>query len=69
MIRDLVLTLTILAIIFLVANRPPPSRMVQVDCCVVDQHVAVKNPTTGEWMTGWGKGYAPCDQQDIYRNI
>lgn len=66
LIRDLVLTLTILALIFMAANQNPTSRMVQTDYCVIDMRVAGKHPLTGEWIYGWGQGYGPCNQQDKF---
>lgn len=68
MIRCLILTLTILALIFMAANQNPPSRMVQTDYCVVDMRVAGKDDL-GHWRFGWGKMYRPCVEQDIFREI
>ena len=67
MIRSLVLTLTILAIIFLAANQPPPARMVEVPYCVVDFRAAGKDQF-GVWHYGWGEGYGPCHLQDRFYN-
>lgn len=69
MIRNLVLLLTILALIFIAANQNPPSRMVEVAYCVVDVRAAGKNPLTGEYEYGWAKMYRPCSEQDIFRQI
>jgi hypothetical protein len=63
--RDLVLTATFLAIIFLAAHRNPPSRMVETPYCVVDKRVAVKD-LLGNWNFSWGKAFAPCSQQDRF---
>jgi hypothetical protein len=67
-IRDLVLTLTLVALIFLAAHQPTPVKTVQVDYCVVDKRVAGQD-ARGMWHFGWGKLYAPCSEQDIFRNI
>lgn len=66
MIRDLVLTLTILALIFMAANQNPPSRMVETPYCVVDVRAAGKNPLTGEYEFGWVQMYRPCSEQDRF---
>lgn len=68
MIRDLVLTLTIVAFVFLAAHQPGPSRLVQTDYCIVTRKAAAKDPS-GQWHTFWAEGYGPCSEQDIYRNI
>jgi hypothetical protein len=66
--RDLILTLTILSIIFIAANRPQPVKDNQTPYCVVDVLQAAKD-RFGNWQTGWGKMYGPCSTQDIYREI
>jgi hypothetical protein len=63
--RDLILTATILAIIFLAAHRNPPSRMVEVPYCVVDQRYAVKD-RSGKWHFGYTDAYGPCHLQDRF---
>ena len=67
-IRAGILAITICLIIFAVDNRPRPVRDNQIAYCVVDKRVASKD-AFGVWHFGWGEIYAPCDQQDIYRNI
>ncbi len=69
MLRDAVLTATILTLILIADNQPRPVKDNQVPFCVIDEKVAMKHPLTGEVLVGWGKGYGPCDQQDIYREI
>jgi len=69
MIRDLVLALTICAIIHILANQHYVSRLVQTDYCVVDRRIAMTNPVTGKIEFAWGRGYGPCNQQDIFREI
>ncbi len=64
-LNNLVLVLTILAIIFLAAHRPPPSRMVEVPYCVVDKRMAAKDQF-GRLHFFWGEQYAPCNQQDRF---
>jgi hypothetical protein len=68
MIRDLVLALTICAIICIAANKSPPSRLVQTDYCQVDKRIAFRHPETGQWVFGWGSGFGPCNQQDRFFN-
>lgn len=66
--RDLILTLTILAIIFAAANRPQPVKDNQAAYCVVDVYQGSKD-RFGNWHFGWGPMYRPCSEQDIYREI
>jgi hypothetical protein len=67
-VRDLILTLTILSIIFAAANRPQPVKDNQTPYCVIVEWTAQKD-RFGNWHTGWGQGYGPCHLQDIYREI
>ena len=69
MIRVIILWTTLIVLISMYVDRLPPSRLVQTDYCVVTFRGAGKDPETGEMKFGWAMGYAPCDQQDIYRNI
>ncbi len=66
--RDLILTVTVLSIIFVADNWPKPVKDNQVAYCVITYKAARKN-ALGEWESGWGQGYGPCSLQDIYRNI
>jgi hypothetical protein len=67
--RDLILTLTILSIIFIAANRPQPVKDNQTPYCVMDVYQGYKDQF-GNLKTGWGKMYRPCSEQpDIYRDI
>lgn len=66
--RDLILTLTILSIIFIADHWPKPVRDNQVPYCVIVERVAQKD-RFGNWQTGWGQGFGPCSLQDIYRQI
>ncbi len=70
MIRAIILSATIAALVVLWMDEPPkPVKDNQVPYCVIDERVARKHPLTGELMVGWGKGYGPCSLQDIYREI
>lgn len=80
MIRDLVLTLTILAIVFLAANQPPPILVSRVDYCAgVVRRSAWKELLleNGEpvikdgklatyYRFGWGETWGPCSELDRY---
>ena len=66
--RDLILTLTILAIIYTAAHPPQPVKDNQTPFCVISERVAQKD-MFGNWHVGWGQGYGPCSLQDIYREI
>lgn len=67
-IRAGILAVTICLIIFAIYNQPRPVSDHQVAYCVVDKRVAGRDEQ-GEWHFGWGKMYAPCSEQDIFRNI
>ena len=68
-IRDAVLTATILLLILILDNQPKPVKDEQVPYCDIDYPVAQKHPLTGEWMKGWGRGFGPCSLQDKYFEI
>lgn len=74
MIRDLVLTVTILSIIFMAVHQPRPSRMVETPYCVVDRLIGSKELAIKdgkpvlEWKFEWGEVYAPCSQQDRFKD-
>lgn len=68
MIRAVIFSATIAALLCMYLDRPKPVKAVQVDYCVADKRVAGKDEN-GEWHFAWGKMYAPCDQQDIFRDI
>lgn len=68
MIRAIVFSATIAALICLWLDRPTPSRLVQSDYCVITYKAAQKNEL-GEWETGWATGFGLCSLQDIYRQI
>lgn len=65
MMRDLILTLTILALVFIFAHQPAPVKTVQTDYCVITYKAAGKD-LLGNWHIGWAKGYGPCSQLDRY---
>ena len=66
--RDLILTLTILAIIYTADNWPKPVKDNQVAYCLLTYKAARKD-IFGQWETGWAKGYGPCKDLDRYENI
>lgn len=68
MIRAVIFSATISALLCMYLDRPKPVKVVQTDYCMVDKRVAGKDDM-GRWRFAWGKMYAPCSQQDIYRNI
>ncbi len=67
--RDLILTLTVLALIFIADNWPRAVKDNQVPYCVVTFKAARPLPDGSGYETGWAQGYGPCSQQDIYREI
>lgn len=68
-VRAGILAVTISLLIGIAAHPLPPSRLVQTDYCFQQYRAAAKNPVTGEVVFGWARGYAPCSQQDVYRQI
>lgn len=68
MIRDLILTVTILCIVYIAAHQPPPVKTVQVDYCVIEYKAAAKD-RFGIWHEGWARGYGMCRYLDRYENI
>jgi hypothetical protein len=68
MLRTLIVALTIGVLINLLLDRPAPSRLVQVDYCVVDERVAGKDEY-GVWHFEWAPMYSPCSELDRYENI
>ena len=82
MMRAVILAATIAALICIWGDRPAPSRMAQVDYCVIDKRMASKEyamrggqpllDEAGEpiwrWRFEWGELYAPCSQQDRFVN-
>ena len=70
MIRDGILTVTILALIYILDNSPRPVReYISPDYCVIDYLAGRKHPLTGELQTAWVTGYGVCSLQDRYREI
>lgn len=59
---------TIAALFSMWRDTPEPARLIQVDYCVVDKRVAGKDEL-GNWHFAWGEMYAPCNQQDRFRQI
>lgn len=68
-IRDGILTATVLALIYILDNQPRPVKDALVPYCVIEYKAAQKHPLTGEWVTGWTRGYGPCSEQDSFRQI
>ena len=66
--RDLILTLTILAIIYTADNWPKPVKDNQTPFCVISERVIQKD-IFGNSSVVWGRGFGPCKLQDIYREI
>lgn len=84
MLRDAVLTATILALIFIADNQPKPVKDTQVPYCEIDQRTASKalgiypdgSPAFDEngqrrwlWQFSWEKSYGQCDLLDRYEFI
>ena len=69
MIRAVILSATVAALVTLEQDQPAPVKDQQVPYCVIDYKAAQRHPLTGEWVIGWAKGYGPCSLQDIYREI
>lgn len=63
--RDAILTLTLLACIFLWANQPTAVKKVQVDYCVIGMHAAGYDKEH-KLHRFWTYGYGPCSQLDRY---
>lgn len=68
MIRAVIVSATIAALIIGWLERPTPVKSVQVDYCVIDYKAAGKDQF-GNWHTGWAKGYGPCTLLDRYEQI
>lgn len=71
MTRAVILSLTIAALIMLWTEpAPPPPKVAAVTpYCVIDYLAAQRHPLTGEWVTGWAKGWGPCKFLDRYEYI
>lgn len=68
MIRAVVLSATIAALLTLWMDKPKPPKITQVDYCQVDMRVAVKDEL-GNWHFGWGSMFRPCAELDRYENV
>jgi len=69
MIRAVILSATIAALVTMWRDNPEPVKDNQAPYCLVDVLQAMRHPLTGEIMTGWGPMYRPCSEQDSYREI
>ena len=68
--RDLILTLTAVALVYVADNWPKPVKPVEtVPYCIIDFPTGRIHPLTGEWQKGWGRGYGPCTLLDRYEEI
>jgi hypothetical protein len=78
MIRVVLLSATIAALLCMWADSPPappPSyletlvpHVSQVDYCEIDEWAAAKD-RLGQWEKFWSEGYGPCSLQDRFREI
>ncbi len=68
-LRNLILTVAILGLIFVGHHWPRAVKDNQTPYCVVTFKAARPLPDGSGYETGWAQGYGPCDQQDIYREI
>jgi len=68
MIRAVILSATIAALIMLWTEPTPPPRKVAAvtPYCVIDYLAAMRHPLTNEMVVGWAKGYGPCSEQDSF---
>ncbi len=73
MIRAIILSATIAALVVLWMDEPPKpvARLVPVETpyCPVDVLQAMKHPLTGKWVKVWGEMYRPCSEQDRFHHI
>lgn len=69
MIRAVILSATIAALVTFWMDQPAPVKDNQEPYCLIQYKAAQRHPLTGEWMTGWAQGYGPCRLQDSYREI
>lgn len=67
--RDLILTLTILAIIFTADNWPKPVKAAEVVPYCIITYKALGKDMFGRKVVGWASGCGLCSLQDIYREI
>ena len=65
--RSLVLLLTILALIYMAANRPQPVEVVEVKYCPVMYWTWVEG-ADGRSVKLWHKMYGPCSDMDRYED-
>lgn len=64
--RSLVLLLTILALIYMAANRPQPVEVVEVRYCPVNYWTWME--VDGRRVRYWHKMYGPCSDMDRYED-
>lgn len=69
MIRAIILSATIAALVSLWMDKPPPVKAAPVVAyCVIDYKAAGKD-IFGNVVTGWARGYGPCSLQDKFFEI
>lgn len=69
MIRAIILSATIAALVVMWGDKPKPVVDDQEPYCLISYKAAMRHPLTGELVFGWAQGYGPCRLQDIYREI
>ena len=69
MMRAVIISATIAALLCILLDHPAPVKSPQVDYCKITYKGGGKHPLTGELVTGWVQGYGPCYLQDEYKNI
>lgn len=68
-IRNLILTVAILGIIFAADNWPKPVKAAEaVPYCRITYKAAGRD-IFGNWQSGWVTGYGPCSLLDRYEEI
>lgn len=68
MIRAVILSATIAALVVMWREQPTPVKVVETPYCVIDYKAAGKD-IFGNVVTGWAKGYGPCSLQDKFFEI
>jgi hypothetical protein len=70
MIRAVILSATIAALVTLWMDQPAPFKATKpADYCLIDYKAVAKHPLTGERVEFWTQGYGTCDLQDKFFEI
>lgn len=69
MIRAVILSATIAALVTFWMDQPAPVKDNQEPYCPIDERAAVTHPMTGETVIVWVKRYGPCRLMDRYEFI